>query len=253
MVFRWRLLQQRGRSGSHDHELPLSLLALASPVCRAADVFILDCEEGIFQWNGSSANNFEKARANEFCHALQASLPCTRGRAAATPPPRLPSSTTRAPHLSPLPASQSPLWPPPANPRPIHVRLAQSDRGGGTPIRVLDDGEDEGRADAEAFYKTHLPGDKKMFGIKVGDIKIKDASAGGDDEATKAFVPTLYRLSGGKTSRVARMKQPPISKLNTSGIYLLDTGFELVIWVGKASPSSERATAFVAAQQYLKR
>ena len=37
---------------------------------NSGDVFILDCGEGIFQWNGAASNGYERARAAEFVASL---------------------------------------------------------------------------------------------------------------------------------------------------------------------------------------
>ena len=48
-------------------------------------------------------------------------------------------------------------------------------------------------------------------------------------------------------------KLPPVSRLKTERVCLLDTGFQPFIWAGKAAPRPERGGAFVGAQAYLKR
>ena len=67
---------------------------------------------------------------------------------------------------------------------------------------VVDEGDASIESKEHPFTK-HLPGEWKMMGVKMGDIKMKDASAGGDDDAVKAFEPKLYRLKeGGGASKV---------------------------------------------------
>lgn len=39
---------------------------------NSGDVFILDCEEGIFQWNGLDSNGYERAKAAEVCATMHA-------------------------------------------------------------------------------------------------------------------------------------------------------------------------------------
>ena len=38
---------------------------------NSGDVFILDTEEAIFQWNGTSSNAHEKSQAAQFCLAMR--------------------------------------------------------------------------------------------------------------------------------------------------------------------------------------
>ena len=67
-------------------------------------------------------------------------------------------------------------------------------------------------------------------------------------------MPTLFKLGGSRYKRVWRKKEkPPVNKLRTKSVYLMDTGFQVFIWAGKAAPLQERTSAFPFAQQYLKR
>ena len=85
-------------------------------------------------------------------------------------------------------------------------------------------------------------------------IKIKDAESGGDDDAIQKFVPALFRMTGGlKCVWRKPNAKPPISKLKTSQVMMLDTGFQIFIWAGKASPIQDRTSAFTFAQSYLKK
>ena len=61
------------------------------------------------------------------------------------------------------------------------------------------------------------------------------------NEKVEKFVPTLFALRDGasKYARVARGK-PSISKLQSSGLFMLDTGFEIFIWSGKGAPKSAK-------------
>ena len=97
-----------------------------------------------------------------------------------------------------------------------------------------------------------MAGERKLLGITVANITIRTAEKGGDDKGVDKFVPTLLTLRDGakKFTRVARGK-PSVSKLQTKGLFLLDTGFELFIWKGKAAPQSSRVSAFPCAQKYL--
>jgi len=192
-----RMLQVKGRAG----EILLTEVALSRASMNSGDVFILDTQEAIFQWNGSGANAHEKSQAAQFCQALR------------------------------------------------------GDRGGAVRLHTFTEGIDDQDGQGASDMWSHLPGERKFLGIKVADIKIRTSEKGGDDEAVSAFVPTLYRLTaGGSLKRVWRKKQrPPISKLKADGVYLLDTGFELNLWVGGTADRSLKGEAFMTAQKYLKR
>ena len=133
------------------------------------------------------------------------------------------------------------------------------------PIVVLDEGTAEGDGMAAEYkygsshgFWRHLPGVRKLFGVSLGAISIQDAAKGGADDAVRAFEPTLYYLSatsGGKAkfARAFRGKAPPISKLRSTRVALLDDGFQCLLWAGKEAPIADRASCFPFAQEYLKR
>uniref|UniRef100_A0A7S4F259 Gelsolin-like domain-containing protein n=1 Tax=Chrysotila carterae TaxID=13221 RepID=A0A7S4F259_CHRCT len=185
-----QLFQVKGKAG----HLRLKQVKLSRESMNSGDVFILDTEQGIFQWNGSESNPHERAKAAEIC------------------------------------------------------RLIASDRNG-VSVQVLQ----EGAADeANSPFWSHLPGERKMLGVKMKDIKIKDASAGGDDEAVEEFTPVLVKLNASGGSKVASGTKLPISKLKSSGVYVYDTGFRLFLWVGKSAAQQDKVSAFPFAQKYLK-
>ena len=170
---------------------------------NSGDVFILDSEEGIWQWSGTDSNAHERSKAAAFCASLKA------------------------------------------------------DRGGKVAVTTLVEGEADGEAEAPAFWR-HLPGERKLLGIKVGDIKVKSSAVGGDDEDVKAFEPALFRVSdrvvggGVAFSKAGTGQQMPISKLQSGDAFILDTGFAIFIWVGQGASQSEKVSAFPYAQKYLK-
>ena len=137
----------------------------------------------------------------------------------------------------------------------------KADRHSMSHVTFTEGTDDEEDGVAAPFWK-HLPGDRKMFGITVASITVKTSEKGGEDDHVKAFVPTLYRIqvgmykAKGVPSRVCRIydnkPKPSISKLHTGGVFLLDDGFHVFIWVGKDAPKSLKAYAFPCAQQYLK-
>jgi len=164
---------------------------------NSGDVFILDCEEGVYQWNGSGSNVAEKSKAAEFCQHLRGE----RGNVA---------------------------------------------------FETLDEADAKCDDKAHPFCKN-LPGEWKLGGITMGEINIKDGAKGGDDEAVKAFTPALYRLRDGSAIAKVGTNKPPINKLLPGGVFLLDTGFQLFLWVGKEAPRNEKTSAFLYTQGYLKK
>ena len=125
-------------------------------------------------------------------------------------------------------------------------------RGGKPSVETLDEGSD-GIEKNEGMW-AFLPGERKLMGIKIADIKIQTAERAGSDEKVEAFPLTLYRMKeNAKFSRVCRGKaKPPVNKLKSDGVFLLDTGFEIFVWVGAKAPTQIKSSAFPYAQKYLK-
>ena len=65
---------------------------------------------------------------------------------------------------------------------------------------------------------------------------------------------TLTPSAGGKVSKARKVSsgKPPSSHLRSTGVSLLDTGFEVFLWVGRAAPVELKSSAFNFAQRYLK-
>ena len=185
------------------NNLLLKEVKLKRDAMNSGDVFILDSEEGIWQWSGKDSNAHERSKAAAFCASLKA------------------------------------------------------ERGGKVAVTTLAEGETDGEAEAAAFWR-HLPGERKLLGIRVGDIKVKASALGGDDEEVKAFEPVLFRLSdrmvggGVAFSKAGTGQQMPISMLQSGDAFILDTGFAIFIWIGQGASQSEKVSAFPYAQKYLK-
>mmetsp|Transcript_13234 Transcript_13234/g.26859 ORF Transcript_13234/g.26859 Transcript_13234/m.26859 type:complete len:405 (+) Transcript_13234:42-1256(+) len=196
-----RLFWLKGRANN----LLLKEVKVRRDSMNSGDVFILDTEDGIWQWSGKEANAHERSKGAAFCAALKA------------------------------------------------------DRGGKVGVATLVEGESEGDpTDANDPFWRHLPGERKLLGVKVADIKVRTSIVGGDDESVKAFEPTLFRLSdrivggGVAFSKVGAGRQLPVSLLQSADVFILDTGFEIYIWVGHGASQSEKVSAFPYAQKYLK-
>ena len=104
-----RLLWVKGRAGN----LLIKEVKLRRDAMNSGDVFILDAEEGIWQWSGKHSNAHERSKAAAFCAGLKAN------------------------------------------------------RGGKVAVATLVEGETDG--DATEFWR-HLPGERKVLGLKVTDI-----------------------------------------------------------------------------------
>lgn len=191
-----KLFEVKGRADN----IRLREVKVKRDAMNSGDVYILDSEEAIYQWNGEGSNAHERAKAAEFAQSLKA------------------------------------------------------DRGGKVEVETVD--ESHMRMQQDHPFWSHLPGEWKLLGIKMGNIEVKTSEKGGEDEKVSKFKPTLVRLKAydGKVriTRVARGEMLPISKLKTVDVFAYDTGFHLYVWVGKQADRTERLSAFPFAQKYLK-
>jgi gelsolin len=117
------------------------------------------------------------------------------------------------------------------------IRSLQADRGGPgrCDMHMLEEGEDD-EEKAPQFCR-YLPTHKGvMLGMVQVDVNVAPADKGGNDEDVKPFVPTLSELRGINFVEVA--KAPPHTRiaqymLRETHVYVLDTGFQLYVWIGK--------------------
>jgi gelsolin len=91
-----------------------------------------------------------------------------------------------------------------------------------------------------------------------GQGAIKSAEEGGDDnEAEKGDVKRLFRLSdasGALTfTEVAQNKNVKRNLLDSSDVFILDTGAEVFAWIGRGASVDEKKKAMGFAQQYLQK
>ena len=222
--FAVRLFQVKGRKG----HIMLSQVKTARSSMNGGDVFILDAEQAVYQWNGEQSNEDEKARGEVFARSL---------------------------------AGDGDV------PREVIV-LHQN----------VDDDAEQG-----ADFWSNFPSlaDSKFLGLGSGDM-IQSAEDAGDDDEVANVLPILYKMSrtlggfssgafkfvsGGpesdkKTSCLRRRFQlvpskrgikPPISDLLDKHIYLVDSGFEINVWLGQHSSADLAIKIFQLAMLYLRR
>jgi gelsolin len=96
----------------------------------------------------------------------------------------------------------------------------------------------------------------KFWQILGGEGPVKSAEEGGDDlEAEKADDKRLFRLSdaSGKMefTEVARGGACKRSQLDSSDVFILDTGAEIFAWIGKGASVQEKKKAMQFAQEYI--
>jgi len=106
----------------------------------------------------------------------------------------------------------------------------------------------------------HAEGDKDLadfWKILGGEGPVKSADAGGaDSDAAKTAMTErkLLRLcdKGGQLSTsVVKTGSFKKSDLDTNDVFIVDTGSEVFVWVGKKASQAEKKNALVYAQKYI--
>jgi len=123
-------------------------------------------------------------------------------------------------------------------------------------VRAIDD-ERKGLATVHVIEESDKDSDAQVFWKAVGGHgTVKSAAEGGsDEEADKNSEKRLFRLSdsSGKLefTEAAKGKLIKRSALDSSDVFILDTGFEVFAWIGKAASLQEKKRALSYAQDYL--
>eukprot|EP01092_Planopodium_desertum_P003424 TRINITY_DN1612_c0_g3_i1.p1 TRINITY_DN1612_c0_g3~~TRINITY_DN1612_c0_g3_i1.p1 ORF type:complete len:379 (-),score=137.40 TRINITY_DN1612_c0_g3_i1:77-1183(-) len=120
------------------------------------------------------------------------------------------------------------------------TRALDDERGGKVEIKVIEPTTDD--ADSTAFWAA--------FG---GKKPVKSKAEGGSDEVEVSF-RRLFRLkeeSGKFTFTKVAEGKIAHSLLDSSDVFILDTGVEVFTWVGKKASTKEREHALSYAQNYL--
>ena len=141
-------------------------------------------------------------------------------------------------------------------------RSLRSDRNGRCEITTMDEGTSDGSPDDESdpFWK-HLPGHRKLLGLKLGQIKLQDAAKAGDDADIDAHGLRLFRIHEGSGLHAGKVRftrctvnggKVPRNQLQSGDVMLLDTGFHIYLWVGDGASSEEKSSSFPYAHEYIK-
>ena len=121
---------------------------------------------------------------------------------------------------------------------------------------------------AVIIESSDAEGENAEFWAYLGDGTIQPAEGG--DEEIKDFVPVLFRIkdkgTGGSINAekvaeaqpIKRRFGPPTSKiarslLDDDDVFLLDAGWEIFLWMGKACDKSEKLAGMSIAENYMVR
>ena len=136
-------------------------------------------------------------------------------------------------------------------------RTLMSERGSSSVI-TLAQGEEQG-----STFLEHLRESEQALGHKLEDVAIRAAEDAGDDDDVKtSWTPVLFRASTSAASFAAGplrkvsgggKSKPLRAHLKTSGIYLIDMGVEINMWIGKDASEVFRQKVFPFATLYTRR
>jgi len=127
---------------------------------------------------------------------------------------------------------------------------------GATLCRAIDD-ERKGLPQVIVLEEKDNNGD--FWALLGGNGAIKSAAEGGGDDDENKVHPEkkLFRLSDSTGSltftEVASGKAVTKAKLDSSDVFVLDTGAEVFAWIGAKSSAGEKKAALQYAQNYLKK
>lgn len=122
------------------------------------------------------------------------------------------------------------------------------------------DQDHNGRKNVEILDEFSKDSDRQHFFEVLGSgspDEVPDETAGGDDEAFERgheSTTTLYTVSDASGSlKVEPIAQKPLKQemLNTNDCFILDTGNEIFVWVGKGSTDQEKKQAITRAQGFI--
>eukprot|EP00730_Choanoeca_flexa_P001760 TRINITY_DN10771_c0_g1_i5.p1 TRINITY_DN10771_c0_g1~~TRINITY_DN10771_c0_g1_i5.p1 ORF type:complete len:856 (+),score=278.96 TRINITY_DN10771_c0_g1_i5:62-2629(+) len=120
--------------------------------------------------------------------------------------------------------------------------------------QALDD-EREGAPTKEVFAEGE--GNlREWWQALGGEGPVKSAAEGGNDEAIKLSDKRLLRVSDatGKIKMDVVAQGPQIARnlVDSNDAYILDDGYEVMVWIGKGASRAERKNALGFAVEYLK-
>jgi len=126
---------------------------------------------------------------------------------------------------------------------------------GATLCRAIDD---ERKGQPKVVVLEETSNNHEFWTLLGGHGAIHSAAEGGnDDESKPQGEKKLFRLSDATGSltfkEVATGKDVTKAKLDSSDVFILDTGAEVFAWIGKGSSAGEKKSALKFAQDYLKK
>jgi len=119
----------------------------------------------------------------------------------------------------------------------ITNKIRNDERGGKPEVVVLDAGVNDQKAD-------------DFWSVLGGYGPIKSADEGGSDDDSKGSEAAIFRVNGNNFDKVASGKLTR-DMLDTTGVFVVDSGSEVFVYIGKQTSKDARAAGMKQAQAYL--
>ena len=121
-------------------------------------------------------------------------------------------------------------------------------------VTVLEEGEPATFDPNSAFCK-YLPA-RRALDANGFDKTVRSAAEGGEDIDIVAFPKCIHRVTvtdkgAIELQLVAQGYIPQNTHLKSEGVFVIDSGFAIFLWVGNQATVQERIAVFFSAQQYV--
>lgn len=110
---------------------------------------------------------------------------------------------------------------------------------------------DRGKASSETLEEDELSDDHAFYEALTGEDSGDDVDFSGDSQS---FEPELYRVSDASGDlKMTKIKSGRVSKtdLNSKDVFILDTGKNCFVWIGKGTSIKEKQNGFGYAHSHL--
>lgn len=110
---------------------------------------------------------------------------------------------------------------------------------------------ERGKSSSETLEQETTPDDHPFYSALTGEDDGDDVDFGGD---SSNFQPELYRVSDSTGNlKMTKVKEGRVAKtdLDTKDVFILDTGKNCFVWIGKGTSAAEKQNGFGYAHSHL--
>lgn len=121
-------------------------------------------------------------------------------------------------------------------------KIKMQERGGKPVVVYLDAKSTDGDAEGQPFWA--------LLGGSPAEVAPEEA--GGSDDDQPSVEPSMHKIAKDQpTQPVSAGKNMNSTDLSSDAVYLVDSGSEVFVWIGRNSPLDDRKDAMSKASQYL--